>query len=182
MALTKLNARSASALDATILTGNLPAINGSALTNIDGGKIVQTKMEGNYNFSGDASSNSETYAAFGNALTITPTSSSNALLFQMMLSDVYTGAGEGIRIDIYDETNATWVAGSTSRKASIHNDGSTGRNAPFSLMEILETAGSGARTYKGYYRTETAGELVYVNNGGANGFVRFCIMEVVKDD
>ena len=30
MALTKLNARSATALDATILTGNLPAINGSA--------------------------------------------------------------------------------------------------------------------------------------------------------
>ena len=45
MALTKLNARSASALDATILTGNLPAINGSALTNIDGGtwKLIQTQ-------------------------------------------------------------------------------------------------------------------------------------------
>jgi len=37
MALIKTNARSATALDATILTGNLPAINGSALTNIDGG-------------------------------------------------------------------------------------------------------------------------------------------------
>ena len=41
MALTKLNARSASALDATILTGNLPAINGSALTNLVAGKIGQ---------------------------------------------------------------------------------------------------------------------------------------------
>ena len=45
MALIKTNARSASALDATILTGNLPAINGSALTNIDGGtwKLIQTQ-------------------------------------------------------------------------------------------------------------------------------------------
>ena len=34
MALTKLNARSASALDATILTGNLPAISGASLTGV----------------------------------------------------------------------------------------------------------------------------------------------------
>ena len=34
MALTKLNARSASALDATILTGNLPAISGASLTSL----------------------------------------------------------------------------------------------------------------------------------------------------
>ena len=146
------------------------------------GKIVQTKMEGNFNFSGDASSTSETYAGFGNEITITPTSSSNALIFQMMLSDVSCGNNIGIRIDIYDKTNSTWVAGSTSRKASVHNGSSTARNAPFTLMEILETAGSGARTYQGYYRTETAGETAYINNGGSNGFVRFCIMEVVKDD
>ena len=45
MALIKTNARSSSQLDATILTGNLPAINGSALTNIDGGtwKLIQTQ-------------------------------------------------------------------------------------------------------------------------------------------
>ena len=49
MALTKLNARSATALDATILTGNLPAISGASLTGISTGKIVQTKMEGNFN-------------------------------------------------------------------------------------------------------------------------------------
>jgi len=149
----------------------------------DNGKIVQTKMEGGYNWSGDASSNSETYAAFGNALTITPTSSSNALIFHMMISDVYISSSEAMRVDIYDETNATWVAGSTSRKVSP-SAGSTvnGINFEVTLMEILETAGSGARTYKGYYRTEQAGETIYINNGGSNGFVRFCIMEVVKDD
>ena len=37
MALIKTNARSSSQLDATILTGNLPAINGSALTNLSAG-------------------------------------------------------------------------------------------------------------------------------------------------
>ena len=39
MALTKLNARSASALDATILTGALPAISGASLTGV--GKLLQ---------------------------------------------------------------------------------------------------------------------------------------------
>ncbi len=41
MALTKLNARSATALDATILTGNLPAISGASLTGISSA-LVQT--------------------------------------------------------------------------------------------------------------------------------------------
>ena len=35
MALIKTNARSASVLDATILTGNLPAISGASLTNVN---------------------------------------------------------------------------------------------------------------------------------------------------
>ncbi len=45
MALIKTNARSSSQLDATILTGNLPAINGSALTNISAGKILQVQYD-----------------------------------------------------------------------------------------------------------------------------------------
>tara|TARA_R100001594_G_scaffold9433_3_gene23116 strand:+ start:885 stop:1487 length:603 start_codon:yes stop_codon:yes gene_type:complete len=39
MALIKTNARSASQLDATILTGNLPALNGSAITTINASNI-----------------------------------------------------------------------------------------------------------------------------------------------
>jgi hypothetical protein len=40
MALIKTNARSASALDATILTGNIPALNGSAVTNLTSGNLT----------------------------------------------------------------------------------------------------------------------------------------------
>jgi hypothetical protein len=147
------------------------------------GKIVQTKMEGNYNWSGDASSSSVTYAGFGNEIVITPTSSSNALIFHMMVSGAYASASEGIKIGIYDETNSTWVSGAEAKKVQLHF-GSTvnGVNTPITLMEILETAGSGARTYKGYYASAQAGETIYINNNGSTGFVRFCIMEVVKDD
>jgi hypothetical protein len=45
MAFTLLTSSAYSTLDATKLTGNLPAINGSALTNIDGGKVLQVVTE-----------------------------------------------------------------------------------------------------------------------------------------
>ena len=45
MAIIKTNARSASALDATILTRNLPAISGASLTNIDAGTHVKISSQ-----------------------------------------------------------------------------------------------------------------------------------------
>ena len=201
MALTRLGPNQAVNLS-TNTTGTLGVANGgtgltSGTTNqflkftgsttlasaADNGKIVQTKMEGNFNFSGDQSSNSTTFAAFGNALTITPTSSSNALMFHLSLTDCYAAASEGIEVTIYDETNATYVNGAEGRAPRMHLDNiGGGINMPINFFSILETAGSGARTYKGYFRSAQAGELVYVNNAGSGGCVRFCVMEVVKDD
>ena len=45
MSFTLLTSSAYSTLDATKLTGNLPALNGSALTNIDGGKVLQVLTE-----------------------------------------------------------------------------------------------------------------------------------------
>ena len=44
MALVKLNARSASALDATVLTGNLPAISGASLTGVGINSASQLRL------------------------------------------------------------------------------------------------------------------------------------------
>ena len=52
MALIKTNARSASALDATILTGNLPAISGANLTGVGISEADQWRVTSN--FTGDA--------------------------------------------------------------------------------------------------------------------------------
>ena len=54
MALTKLNVRSATALDATVLTGNLPAISGGSLTGISAGITAASQWRVNSEFSGDA--------------------------------------------------------------------------------------------------------------------------------
>ena len=58
MALIKTNARSATALDATILTGNLPAISGASLTGIDS---ALTPSFSAYLDSSDQSIASDTY-------------------------------------------------------------------------------------------------------------------------
>ena len=78
MALIKTNARSASALDATILTGNLPAINGSALTNISGGKVGQVVSA---TMTDGGTCNNTSYIGFTNVrLSITPSATSSKIL------------------------------------------------------------------------------------------------------
>ena len=76
MALIKTNARSSSALDATILTGNLPAINGSSLTNVGGGKLLQVVTE---KFSTDTEISTTSYSnVFSKS--ITPTLNTSKVL------------------------------------------------------------------------------------------------------
>ena len=159
------------------ITGDLPAISGANLTGISAGKIVKTAMTGNINFSGDVSTTSDSFQYFGNELSFTPTSSSNALIFHMHLSDVFTSS-KNIDITIYDKTNSTYVTGASGRMSTFYSQDDA--NIPVTLMYILETAGSGTRAYQGQFKRRSGSGDVYINNGGSNGFCRFGIMEVVN--
>jgi hypothetical protein len=77
MALIKTNARSSSQLDATILTGNLPAINGSALTNLTAGKILQVT---NGDYSTQFNNATDSAADIGVSAAITPSATSSKIL------------------------------------------------------------------------------------------------------
>jgi hypothetical protein len=160
------------------ITGALAAVDGSALTGISAGKIVKTAMTGNINFSGDVGTNSTDFQYFGNELSFTPTSSSNALIFHLHLSDVYVTGSKNVHLTIYDKTNSTYVTGALDRASTRYS--TTDSNEPITLMYILETAGSGARTYQGMFRRGGGSGYVYANNGGSNGICRFGIMEVVN--
>ena len=170
MALIKTRARGLKLDDTFAFTGTV--------SGVGGGKVVQTKMEGNINFSGDVGTNSTDFQYFGNEISITPTSSSNALIFHLHLSDVYVTGSKNVHLTIYDKTNSTYVTGALDRASTRYS--TTDSNEPVSLMYIMETAGSGARTYQGMFRRGGGSGYVYANNGGANGICRFCIMEVVK--
>ena len=143
---------------------------------VDTGSIVKTAMTGNINFSGDVSTTSDSFQYFGNELSFTPTSSSNALIFHMHISDVFT-SGKNIDITIYDKTNSTYVTGASGRMSTFYSVDDA--NIPVTLMYIMETAGSGTRAYQGQFKRRSGSGDVYINNGGSNGFCRFSIMEVV---
>ena len=82
MALVKGNARSSSALDATILTGNLPAISGASLTGVSAGKVLQ-HVHNNIG-SGDKTTTSSTFSdVSGVNLTITPSATSSKILLML---------------------------------------------------------------------------------------------------
>ena len=78
MALTRIGTSAYTTLDATKLTGNLPAISGASLTGIDGGKILQIKSA---TATSTTTTSSTSYTHFsGIDLSITPTSASSKII------------------------------------------------------------------------------------------------------
>ena len=70
---------SESTLDATKLSGNLPALNGSALTNIDGGKFLQIQQDVKTNQISSSTTNSNVVIS-GLSVNITPSASTSKVL------------------------------------------------------------------------------------------------------
>ena len=70
---------SESTLDATKLSGNLPALNGSALTNIDGGKFLQIQQDTKTS-QGSSSTHSSDVAISGLSVNITPSAATSKIL------------------------------------------------------------------------------------------------------
>ena len=113
MSLTKLNARSASALDATVLTGNLPAISGASLTGLSN-SFLQYK----YTTLGtnDTSIASTSFTdVTGASLAFTPTSASSKLLieFNCICNTNTTNVNNGIKIQIYNTTDTAVLTDGT---------------------------------------------------------------------
>jgi len=131
MSLVKLNARSATALDATVLTGNLPAISGASLTGT--GKVNQIITMNS------ASQTQTTGTSFiDSALTasITPSATSSKILIyitdsvQFTHTNSHTDQGMGFRIKrTISSSDATLVTDnqpyegfySSQRTGSDHN-------------------------------------------------------------
>ena len=154
MSITKLNARSASALDATILTGNLPAISGASLTGITTGKILQVIEDGD---TGYAESTSTTYDDTGAQVAITPSATSSKIwvqyiapawsksndgynIFLQLLVDV-GGAGYNV-VRIMTQMNASGTYSVSGGSGTIHN------GANFAFSELLSPSTTSELTYK----------------------------------
>ena len=168
MSLVKLNARSATALDATVLTGNLPALNGSALTNLVAGKIgqvVHTK---------DTTYRQITSNSFVECInvTITPSATSSKILVfnSAHLTKVTNDAAAIERM--YRVVGGSDVATQVLSDITANTGTSTDNDIGFSATQFYDTPSSTAAiTYS--YRVASLGNnnaIRYNNYSSAGAF------------
>jgi len=153
---------SQSTLDATKLSGNLPAISGASLTNLpSGGKILQVLQ----NTKTDASSTSSlTLQDTGLSQAITLTSASNKVLvmyslYMSVVGGTYSGATQLLRgsSEIFiGDSNGSAI------RATSHHWPSHGYTLALQSHTFLDTPGAGTHTYKIQYRAGYAGYSVYI--------------------
>ena len=86
MALTKINSNSYTTLDATKLTGNLPAISGASLTGISGGKVLQA-----VHYRKDADTRMSADGVVHSGINITPSATSSKILVLISATIESTG-------------------------------------------------------------------------------------------
>ena len=179
MALIKTNARSATALDATILTGNIPALNGSAVTNLTSGNLTGALPA--------ISGASLTGITTGKILQVQNMNSSTAVAYDTNTSFVDTGITDSITpsatsskiliVASIQFTNSstsdaiTWKAlrDSTSlgEQQDIRAQGVTLASV-YSFAYVDSPSSTSAITYKFQFRRTGGSGYIYVNTSGTS--------------
>ena len=163
---------SQSTLDATKLSGNLPALNGSALTNLDAGKILQVKQTTKSN---TFETTSSSYIDIPDlSVSITPASTSNKILF---ISSVNFGANQTGQHNFYQVVRDSTTISATAQ--SIRSS-DTAVVQSYSSIILDSPSSTSALTYKIQVKPES-GNAVGVNRNIGNtlyGFSTILCMEV----
>ena len=110
MPFTTLPTSAYTTLDATKLTGNLPAISGASLTGIDGGKILQIK---NIHSTATTATSSSSYTATALDLSITPTSASSKIIVHCSTNTDNEASGRQAEVGLWREIGAYMGSNST---------------------------------------------------------------------
>ena len=159
-------------LTSSKLSGALPALNGSALTNIDGGKILQVKSTTKTDtFSTTSTSFTD---VTGLSIAITASSSSNKILViyttKTAMEDVHIG-----HIRLMRDSTAIFIgdASGSRTRTSGHNrnmSGGTQELFDFSGVHLDSPSSTSSLTYKLQVQSATAGREIAVNRtyGDAN--------------
>lgn len=173
MALVKGNARSSSALDATILTGNLPAISGASLTGVSAGKIAQVVSGSS---SGVVTTNSSSFLVCA-TVNITPSATTSKVL-------ILGGVGEPDQLDgqlktrfFRDSTelNSSEQQISTEFGRGLSNTGAETHRGTVT-QQVLDSPNTTSQvTYSVKMVNNTSG-TVRCGNGGSNTII---VLEVL---
>ena len=154
MSLVKLNARSATALDATVLTGNLPAISGASLTGTGKlGQVVQNVIT-----SGNTAATSTTFTATSHEVVITPSATSSNIFLMFSFGQGTQTNNRYARFRFYrDIGGAGYSALTDGVDSNPHEQGGTFKasasgqiTGPCTLQFYDDPATTAQCTYKVY--------------------------------
>ncbi len=170
MVFTTLPTSAYSTLDATKLTGNLPALNGSALTNIDGGKVGQVQSGV---VTADQSTSSSSYVSnFSVNITPSATSSKVVVIAHTGALDTSTSGAE-IDCSIYrDSTNLT----NYTRGGSAGRFESANRSLGNMSINLVDSPNSTSSLSYGFYYKSPSSHTVFLNN---DTFISLILMEIL---
>jgi hypothetical protein len=174
MALIKTNARSSSQLDATILTGNLPAISGASLTGISAGKIGQVVSTAR---STDTFTSSDSLVTTNHTATLTPSATSSKILIILGIANGYINSGNyDMRVSFYSSVGGA-TASELISAGQVRNTVRTGFGGNHYLYSPNTTSEVVISIYFSRHNSGTGS--VYYMNAASNTFANLTLMEVL---
>jgi hypothetical protein len=144
--ITGVGAFTSTSIDATKLSGALPAIDGSALTGMPaGGKVLQVVSS---RFTTGYSHNSTTFVDVGHSITVTPLSSTSTLYITLTCQLSINGCN-GIVAAIREGSNTIGGSASGDSNMFVYNDNATNnRHWQLSTETYTASTGTTSRTFK----------------------------------
>jgi len=150
-------------IDATKLTGNLPAIDGSSLTGISGGGKVLQVVQGTIGGTTTVStSGTDTY--INDYVTITPSATSSRILLFLHLGwDTENGDGFGFKTRVSSDNGSTfdWQSGSANYAEHRDQGGLVSLYTGSQWSILLSPNTTSALTYKVYVRQHNTTTVRY---------------------
>ena len=161
-------------IDAANLGGTtLPALNGSALTNISAGKIGQVVSTAR---SVETYSSSDSLVATGHIATLTPSATSSKILIILGMANAYVNSGnKDMRINYYSSIGGASYS-DIGAIGQIRDDVRTGFGGNHYLYSPNTTSSVAIQTY--YSRANSGtGTVYYINT--TNQYTNLTLMEVL---
>ena len=162
MSITKSNPRmldgigtSANNLVQLDANAKLPAVDGSQLTNVGGGKVLQVIQA---NSAVSVATTNTSFVTSGVAINITPIATSSKVLLRANIGGFYMLQNDDIYATIY-RGNTNLGVGNASSLFYVHNDNAQNRYGSGS-MEILDSPNTTSQvTYTIYFRTGNSNQV-----------------------
>ena len=172
-------------LPAGNLTGTLPALNGSNLTNVSAGKVLQIVQQHDTTFT-RAETNSSSFVATTHQVSITPTAASSKILLSFSGDCNTNGTSNYMHVTIYRSVNGGTYESISPNGSSVPtagftlNKGDQSRNEiPFNIIYLDSPSYSvgNAIIYKLYIRNNGSGSVEVPSNPGGEPVI--CIAQEI---